>query len=100
MIMYEYRVIKAFFAKGYAPNWPEEVFAIKKVKNNVPWTYVIKKLNGEENVGKFYEKDLQKTNQTQFRVEKTIKKGDQLCFKWKSWDNSFNSATDEEDIVL
>ena len=30
------------FAKGYIPNWPEEVFAIKKVKNTAPWTYVIK----------------------------------------------------------
>ena len=28
------------FAKGYAPNWSEDVFAIEKVKHNVPWTYV------------------------------------------------------------
>ena len=39
---------KNIFAKGYTPNWSEEVFVIKKVKNAVPWTYVINDLNGEE----------------------------------------------------
>ena len=29
------------FAKGYTLNWSEEVFVIKKIKNTVPWTYVI-----------------------------------------------------------
>ena len=53
---------KNIFAKGYTPNWSEEVFVIKKVKNTVPWTYVINDLNGEEIIGKFYEKELQKTN--------------------------------------
>ena len=36
------------FAKAYVPNWPEEVFVIKKVKNNVSWSYAISDLNGEE----------------------------------------------------
>ena len=47
---------KNIFAKGYIPNWSEEVFIIKKVKNTVPWTYVINDLNGEEIIGKFYKK--------------------------------------------
>ena len=52
---------------------------IKKVKNTVPWTYVISDLYGEEIVGTFYEKELQKTNQTVFRVEKINKrKGNKL----------------------
>ena len=51
------------FAKGYTSNWSEELFVIKKVKNTVPWTYVINSLNGEEVIGTFYEKELQKTNQ-------------------------------------
>ena len=54
---------KNIFAKGYDPNWSEEVFVIKKVKNTVPWTYVISDLKGEEIVGRFYEKELQKENQ-------------------------------------
>ena len=39
---------KNIFAKGYTPNWSEEVFVIKEDKNAVPWTYVINDLNGEE----------------------------------------------------
>ena len=38
---------KNIFAKGYMPSWSEEVFVINKVKNTVPWTYVINDLNGE-----------------------------------------------------
>ena len=38
---------KNIFAKGYVPNWSEEVLAIKKFKNTVPWTQVISDLNGE-----------------------------------------------------
>ena len=54
---------KNIFAKGYVPNWSEEIFAIKKIKNTVPRTYVINNLNGEEIIGKFYENELQKTDQ-------------------------------------
>ena len=36
------------FAKGYIPNWSDEDFDISKMKNSVPWTYVINDLNGEE----------------------------------------------------
>ena len=36
------------FAKGYTPNWSEEAFVIKKVKNTVLWIYVINDLNVEE----------------------------------------------------
>ena len=83
---------KNIFAKGYMPNWSEEVFVIKKVKNTVPWTYVINDLNGEEITGTFYEKELQKTNQTEFRIEKVIRrKKDKLYIKWKGYNNSFNS---------
>ena len=39
---------KNIFAKGYVPNWCEEVFVITKVKNTLRWTYVISDLNGEE----------------------------------------------------
>ena len=78
---------KNIFAKGYAPNWSEEIFVIKKV-NTVPWTYVISDLNGEEITGSFYEKELQKTNQEKFRIEKIIeRKGDRLYVKWKGYGN-------------
>ena len=91
---------KNIFAKGYMPNWSEEVFVIKKVKNTVPWTYVINDLNGEEIIGTFYEKELQETNQEEFRIERVIRrKGDKLYVKWKGYDNSFNSWIDKKDII-
>ena len=51
------------FAKGYASNWSEVVCVVSKIKNTVTWTYVIIDLSGEETTGRFYEKELQKTNQ-------------------------------------
>ena len=91
---------KNIFAKGYMPNWSEEIFIIKKIKNTVPWTYVINDLNGEEIIGTFYEKELQKTNQKEFRIEKVIKrKGDKLYVKSKGYNNSFNSWIDKRDLV-
>ena len=66
---------KNIFAKGHMSNWSEEVFVIKKVKNTV----IINDLNGEEITGTFYEKELQKTNREEFRIEKVIRrKGDKL----------------------
>ena len=83
---------KNIFAKGHTPNWSEKVFVVSKIKNTVPWTYVINDLNGEEIIGTFYEKELQKTNQKEFRIEKVLKKkGDKLYVKWKGYDNSFNT---------
>ena len=47
---------------------------LKKVKNTVPWTYVITDLNVEEIVGRFYKKELQKANQQKFGIEKVFKR--------------------------
>ena len=72
------------FAKGYVPNLSKEVFVSKKVKNTASLAYVVSDLNGAEVVETFYQKELQKTNQKEFRVEKVIKrKGDKLYVKWK-----------------
>ena len=91
---------KNIFAKGYTPNWSEEVFIVNKIKNTVPWTYAISDLNGEEITGSFYEKELQKTNQEKFRIEKVLKrKGDKLYVKWKGYDSRFNSWTDKKDVI-
>ena len=73
---------------------------IKEVENTVPWTYVINDLNGKEIIGIFYKKELQNTNQQEFRIEKVIKrKVDKLYIKWKGYDNSFNSWIDKKDSV-
>ena len=48
------------FAKDYVPNWPEEVFVIKKVKNTAPWTNVISDFNGEKFLERFMKKNCKK----------------------------------------
>ena len=91
---------KDIFAKGYKPNWSEEVFIVKKIKITAPWTYEINDLHGEEIIGSFYEKELQKTNQKEFGIEKVIKKkADKLYVKWKGYDNSFNSWIHEKGLL-
>ena len=91
---------KNIFAKGYTQNWSEEVFVVSKIKNTVPWTYVVSDLNGEEITGSFYEKELQKISQEKFRIEKVLKrKSDKLYVKWKGYDDSFNSWFDKEDLI-
>ena len=60
-------------------------------------TYEISDLNGQEILGSFYEKKLQKTDQKEFRMEKVIKKkGNKRYVKWKGYDNSFNSWIDKK----
>ena len=91
---------KNIFSKGYMPNWSEEIFVIKKVKNTAPWTYVINVFNGEEIIRSFYEKKLQKTNQEEFRIEKAVKrKGNKIYVKWKEYNNSFNSWIDKASLA-
>ena len=63
-------------------------------------TYAINDLNGEEIVGSFYEKELQKTNQKEFIIEKLIKrKGNKLYVKWEGYNNSFNSWIDKKGLI-
>ena len=92
---------KSIFEKGYIPNCDEDVFVIIKVNNTALWTSLIKYLNGEEIIGTFYEKVLQKTNQKGFRIGKVIKiKGNKLHVKGKSYNNSLNNWIDEKDIAI
>ena len=57
-------------------------------------------LNGEEIIETFFEKELQKTYQQEFRIEKLIKKkGEKLYVKWKGYDSSFKSSIDKKDLI-
>ena len=86
--------------KGYTQNWSEEVFVVSRIKNTVLWIYAISDLNGEQIAGSFYEKELQKTNQEKFRIEKVLKrKDDKLYVKWKGYDNSFNIWINKKELV-
>ena len=91
---------KNIFAKEYVPNWSEEGFTVNEIKNTVPWTYAINNLNDEKVIGTFYEKEMQRTSQKEFRIEKVLKrKGDKLHVKWKGYDNYLNSWINKKDIV-
>ena len=53
--------LKNIFAKEYTPNWSREIFIVNKINDTVPYTYNLKDLNGEEIIGSFCDRDLQKT---------------------------------------
>ena len=65
------------------------------------WTCIISDLNEQEIVRTFSQKELQKTNQKKFRIEKVIqRKGNKLYIKWKGYNSLFNSYIDKKDIVF
>ena len=87
------------FDKGYTPNWTEEVFLISEIQPTNPITYKIKDLNGEEIKGTFYVEELQKTDQTIYRIEKVIRKTkDKALVKWKGYPAEFNSWIPLKDL--
>ena len=80
---------KNIFAKGFTPNW-SDVFAVSKIRNTVPWNYVVSDLNSEEITGIFQEK---------IRIEKVLKRKDEkLYVKWKGHNNRFNLWIDKKDF--
>ena len=98
--MLEFQNIKTFLVKNTLQiGWKKFLLFVSKIKNTVPWTYVVNDLSGEKITGSFYEKELQKTSQEKFRIEKVLKrKGDKLYVKWKGCDNRFNSWIDKKNL--
>ena len=86
---------KHIFWISCVPNSSEEVLVILKDKNTMPWTFVNSDLKWEEIIGTFYEKELQKPNQKELKVEKVIRKGNKLYLKR----NGYNSWIDKKDII-
>ena len=69
------------------------------MQNTSPQTNVISDLNGEKLARRFYEKELQKTSQEKFRIEKVLKrKDDKLYVQQKGYNNSFNNWIDKKDL--
>ena len=86
---------KNIFAKGFTPNWKDEIFIISRLKPTKPPTYVIRDERGEEVGGAFYEQELQKSHTTTYRIEKVLRrrtKGGkkQEYVKWTGYDSSHN----------
>ena len=82
VIMLQFQGIKTFLLEDMLQFCPKQFLLLAKLQSTVPWTWVINDLNGEQIIGTFYEKELQKINQKEFRMEKTIKrKGNKLYVK-------------------
>ena len=99
MILLEYQNIKIFLTTGTLQIDQKTFLWLKKLKR-LCHGRVINDNIGEEIVETFYEKELQKTNQKVFRIEKVIKRrGNKLYVKSKICNNLFNSWIDKKDIV-
>ena len=86
------------FAKGYLPNFTEEVFIVVKVLKTEPQTYIIKDLNGEEIKGTFYNEELSRYDSELYEIEKVLKrKKDKFLVKWKGYEKP--SWTDSKSII-
>ena len=93
-------VKKGQFEKGYTPRWTEEVFTISHVQYTDPITYRIRDDNGEEIQGTFYERELQKTTQEIYRIEKVIRRrGNRSLVKWLGYPDSMNSWIDNKELI-
>ena len=97
--MLEFQNTKTFLLKDMLQIGQKKFLLLVKLKT-IPWTYVVSDLNSGKIIESFYEKELQKASQEEFRIEKVLKrKGDKLCVKWKGYDNSFNSWIDKKDLI-
>src|SRR5206468_10896755 len=86
---------KAIFEKGYLPNWSEELYIVNNVQETIPITSKVKNLLDEEIEGSFYEKELQKSYQEVYRVEKVIRKKkihgvEHGLVKWSGYNEKHN----------
>ena len=97
---------KRVFAKGYLPNWTEEVFTISRVLNNSkPTQYKVRDYRNEEIQGSFYGPELQKvTRPDQYAVERVIRmrrvnRQTQYLVKWLGFDPEHNSWVTDIDNV-
>ena len=85
---------------GFQGGGPKRPLLHPRAAPKKPILNRVNDLNNEEIIRSFYEKELQKTNQKELRIEKKLKKkGDKLYVKWKRYDNSFNNWINKKDIL-
>ena len=94
---------KSVFEPGYLPNYSEELYFIDKVQKTIPPSYKLKDLLGEEIEGSFYEKELQKSDQEVYRIEKVIRKKkmngiEYGLVKWSGYNEKHNQWVPVRDL--
>lgn len=91
---------KRLFEKGATANWSEEIFEIIEVLPTQPVVYRIKDLADETIDGTFYREQLQKTDQTVYRIDRIIRKrGTEVLVKWSGYPDKFSSWIPETDVL-
>ena len=99
-MMLEYQNTKTFLLKDKLKIGQKKFLLLAELKIQFRGLMLLVTWIGEPITGSFYEKELQNTNQKEFRIEKVLKrKGDKLYVKWKGYDNRFNSWIDKKDFI-
>ena len=75
--MLEFENIKTFLLKYTLQIGQKKLLLLVKLKIQF-FGHVVSDLNGEEIIGIFYEKELQKTSQEKFRIEKVLKRKERV----------------------
>lgn len=90
-------VHKGRFEKGANANWSEEIFkVIEIITYTRPITYRLEDLTGEDVEGAFYNEQLQKTDQSIYRIDKVLRKRrkadgtQEIYVRWSGWPDKFN----------
>jgi hypothetical protein len=98
---------KVKFAKGYEQTFSTEILQTVKVTHRMPQpVYELRDLKGRPIEGQFYNYELVRVTvspETEFQIDKIVrtrKKGGikQHLFKWKGYDETFNSWVNSSDI--
>lgn len=92
---------KNIFAKGYLPNWTNEVFEVFRVQPTTPETYILKDNKGEILQGSFYGHEMVKSNTGDvYLVEKIIKQEkDKVFVRWLGFDKTHDSWVSKKDLI-
>ena len=94
-------VSKNVFAKGYLPNWTEQIYTVSQVLNTEPEQYKLGDYNNQEITGSFYSAEMQRVVPPErYAVERVIRTRKvrgrtQYFVKWYGYGDEFNSWTDD-----
>ena len=99
--------VKSVFAKGYLPNWTEEIFTISSINTKQsPISYKLKDYNDEVIEGSFYRQEIEPIihDDDTFLVEKIVRRqkraGEEWCLvKWSGYPDTMNSWVRRADIL-
>lgn len=92
---------KKVFAKGYLPNWTNEIFTIHSVQRTIPTTYKVKDYKNNVIDGSFYKHELKRAKLDDvYLVEKVLrKKGDKVLVRWLGFDGTHDTWINKSELT-